>query len=372
VPPTIDTSGPSVALVHDYLTQRGGAERVVLSLTRAFPGAPLYTSLYAEDETFPAFAHLDVRTLPLNRVAPLRRHHRAALPLLAPAFSALHVAADVVVCSSSGWGHGARAGGRKVVYCHTPARWLYQPERYLRGRSRALRVLAGLPRPALVRWDTAAAASADRYVANSSAVAGRIAEVYGIEAEVLPPPASLEPDGPRRAAEGLGDGFALCVSRLLPYKNVDAVVGAFARRRDDRLVVVGSGPEAAALRRIATPNVTFLEQVQDDQLRWLYSRCRLLVAVSHEDYGLTPIEAASFGKPVVALAWGGFLDTVDPGLSGLLIRTTAPAEIAAAIADADEHAWDREALVRHAARFSESRFAARIGEIVAEVGRGAG
>jgi glycosyltransferase involved in cell wall biosynthesis len=371
VPPTTATSSPSVALVHDYLTQRGGAERVVLSLSRAFPGAPLYTSLYDEEETFPAFADLDVRTLPLNRVAPLRRHHRAALPFLAPAFSSLRVDADVVVCSSSGWGHGARTGGRKVVYCHTPARWLYQPERYLRGRPGPMRVAARLPRPALVRWDRAAAASADRYLANSSEVAGRIAEIYGIEAEVLPPPASLEPDGPSRAVDAVDDGFVLCVSRLLPYKNVDAVVAAFARRREDQLVVVGSGPDAAALRRIATPNVTFLDQVGDDQLRWLYARCRLLVATAHEDYGLTPIEAARFGKPVVALAWGGYLDTVEPGLSGLLIRTTAPGEIAAAIADADAQAWDREGLVRHAERFSEESFAARIGEIVAEVGRGA-
>ena len=123
---------PSIALVHDYLTQRGGAERVALSLTRAFPGAPLHTSLYEPAATFPAFAAVDVRPLPLNRLGPLRRNHRLALPLLAPAFSRLRVDADVVICSSSGWAHGARVTGRKIVYCHTPARWLYQPGRYLR------------------------------------------------------------------------------------------------------------------------------------------------------------------------------------------------------------------------------------------------
>src|SRR5581483_232758 len=103
---------------------RGGAERVVLSLAHAFPGAPLYTSLYEPAGTFPAFADLDVRTMRLNRLAMLRRDHRLALPLLAPAFSQLRVEADVTVCSSSGWAHGARTSGRKVVYCHTPARWL--------------------------------------------------------------------------------------------------------------------------------------------------------------------------------------------------------------------------------------------------------
>ena len=140
-----------VRLVHDYLTQRGGAERVVLSLARAFPGAPLHTSLYEPATTFPSSARVDVRPTPLNRLAPLRRDHRLALPLLAPAFSRLRIDADVVVCSSSGWAHGARVTGRKIVYCHTPARWLYQADRYLRGRGAGARLVAGALRAPLVR-----------------------------------------------------------------------------------------------------------------------------------------------------------------------------------------------------------------------------
>src|SRR5204863_10027435 len=179
------------AIAHDYLTQRGGAERVVLSLVHAFPHARVYTSLYDPAGTFPEFSDVDVRTSPLNLLRPLRRRHRLALPLLAPAFSRLRIDADVVVCSSSGWAHGARVEGRKIVYCHTPARWLYQPERYLRGRAVGFRGVAAVLRPQLVRWDKAAAASADLYLANSSAVAARIADIYGLEAEVLPPPPAL-------------------------------------------------------------------------------------------------------------------------------------------------------------------------------------
>ncbi len=242
----------SVALVHDYLTQRGGAERVVLALTRAFPDAPLHTSLYEPATTFPEFAAVDIRPLPLNRLAPLRERHRLALPLLAPAFSRLRLDEDVVVCSSSGWAHGAHAAGRKIVYCHTPARWLYQPERYLRGRGLALRGTASVLRPALERWDRRAAASADRYLANSSAVA------YGLEAEVLPPPPALEPAGPTEPAAGLQPGFVLCVSRLLPYKNLDAIVHAFARLPDEQLVLVGTGPQETALRELASSNITLL------------------------------------------------------------------------------------------------------------------
>ena len=120
-----------VALVHDYLTQRGGAERVVLAMRRAFPSAPLYTSLYDPQGTFPEFQDAEVRTSSLNRIPGLRQHHRAALPLLAPTFSRFRIDAGVALCSSSGWAHGARVTGRKVVYCHTPARWLYQSDRYL-------------------------------------------------------------------------------------------------------------------------------------------------------------------------------------------------------------------------------------------------
>ncbi len=357
---------PSLSLVHDYLTQRGGAERVVLSLTQAFPNAPLYTSLYEPVDTFPNFRDVDVRPLPLNRLSSLRRHYRATLPLLAPAFSALRVDADVVVCSSSGWAHGVRTRGRKIVYCHTPARWLYQPERYLRGRGAAIRATAAVLRPALVRWDRRAAASADRYLANSSSVARRIADAYGVQAEVLPPPPALTPEGPATPVSGLEPGFGLCVSRLLPYKNVDTVLRAFAALPDERVVVVGGGPDEAALRALAPPNATLLGAVGDDELRWLYSECAYLAAASHEDFGLTPLEAATFGKPSVALRWGGFLDTVHEGVTGLFFETPTPEALADAVRQLAQERPDREAIRAHAAGFSEARFVERIRAIVAE------
>ena len=122
-----------VAIVHDYLTQRGGAERVVLSMLKAFPGAPLYVSVYEPDSTFPEFREVDVRTAGIDRVGLIRRNHRLGLPLYAPTFSRMTVPADVAICSSSGWAHGVRTTGRKIVYCHLEARWLYQTGRYLGG-----------------------------------------------------------------------------------------------------------------------------------------------------------------------------------------------------------------------------------------------
>jgi glycosyltransferase involved in cell wall biosynthesis len=350
----------SVALVHDYLTQRGGAERVALSLCRAFPAVPLYASLYEPATTFPDFAGVEVRTLPLNRSAMLRRNHRLALPLLAPAFSRLHVAAEVVVCSSSGWAHGAQVEGRKIVYCHTPARWLYQSDLYMRGHGRAQQAVAAALRPPLLRWDRAAAASASRYLANSSAVADRIRRVYGLEAEVVAPPPAVTPDGPVEPVGGVEPGFVLCVSRLLPYKNVDSVVRAFSRLSDERLVVAGGGPEEAFLRALATPNVTLLGGVTDAQLRWLYRESSALVAASHEDFGLTPLEAATFGKPSSVLRWGGFLDTVVEGETGIFFDSPTPDSVAESVRELRGAGWRADAIREHASRFSEARFVLRI------------
>ena len=141
------TGRPPVALVHDYLTQRGGGERVVLTLADGYPGATIHTSLYDPQGTFPGFAGHDVATLPLDRVRLLRDHHRLALPFLAPAFSRLVVDADVTICSSSGWAHGAQVTGSKIVYCHNPARWLYQRDLYLAGSSPPVGHRAGRPVP---------------------------------------------------------------------------------------------------------------------------------------------------------------------------------------------------------------------------------
>jgi glycosyltransferase involved in cell wall biosynthesis len=357
---------PRIALAHDYLTQRGGAERVVLALTRAFPEAPLYTSFYEPSATFAEFGGVDVHTLLLNAIAPLRQNHRLAFPLLAPAFSRLTIDADVTVCSSSGWAHGAHVTGRKIVYCHAPARWLYQSNRYLGDASLLARVaLAAMRRP-LLHWDRKAARSADRYLANSTWIARAIAETYGIEAEVLHPPTTIDVAGAQQPFESIEPGYVLCVSRLLPYKNVDAAVAAFETLTNQRLVVVGDGPDETRLRRIAGTNVAFAGSVADAQLRWLYANAKCLVTASYEDFGLTPLEAAAFGKPTAALRFGGFLDTVADGETGILFDRPEPDNVARALTIMLARTWDDQRLREHAASFSEERFGRRLREITAE------
>ena len=359
---------PRVAIAHDYLTQRGGAERVVLAMSRAFPEAPIYTTFFEPAATFPEFADLDVRSSPLNRVAALRADHRRALLALPLASSAINIDADVVLASSSGWSHGFRTSRKKLVYCYSPARWLYQTDAYLGGttsqfRTRALQATS----PFLRAWDRRAASSADRYLAISSAVKDRVLAAYGIESEVLPAPHSLHPDLPRETVPGVVGDFYLCVSRLLPYKNVDKIIDAIGTSPSRQLVVVGAGPEEARLARTLPRNVMMLKHLSDAQMRWLYSRCRAVVAASYEDFGLTPIEAAVFGKPSAVLRWGGFLDTVSENQSGVFFDEPTAVDVSEALDRLESMSWDADAISAVAERFSEARFAEALRKAVDEM-----
>lgn len=360
---------PRVALVHDYLTQRGGAERVVVSLVRAFPGAPVFTSVYEPDRTFSELRSADIRTARVNRVRLLRVHHRSLFPVLASTFGHMNVDAAVTVASSSGWAHGVKTSGRKIVYCYTPARWLYQGERYLRHRGIPSRVAVAVGGAALRRWDRRAALSADRYVVVSRAIRDRVRSLYGIDAEVLPPPHTVPTNAPRIALRGIEPGFLLSVARLLPYKNVDAVVEAMRALPAHRLVVVGCGPEEQRLRRAAPTNVTFVGAVSDEELRWLYAESCGVVAAGYEDFGLTVVEAFAFGRPVAALRWGGYLETVRDGETGVFFDDPTPSQIGAAVRRMVADRWDCDTLLSSAAGFGESTFRHRLRSIVADEAR---
>ena len=345
-------------------------------MARAFPGAPVYTALYNPGTTFPEITALDVRVSALNRVAPLRRNHRLALPLLAPALSRMVVDADVLLASSSGWAHGISCTGRKVVYCHAPARWLYQQDRYVGEgramersqrvrRAAALAALGALGDP-LRAWDRRAAASADRYLVNSTITQRAVREVYGIEAEVVAPPPALLPAGDEVAVAGVAAAYVLCVARLLPYKNVDIVIDAVRRTGAVHLVVVGDGPDRARLEELAggDSRIHLVGRVTDAELRWLYRNCWALVAASFEDYGLSPLEAATFGRPTLALRDGGFLDTVDEGTTGIFFDEPTSASVAGALDALPTRAWDEPRIRGHADRFDADHFVRRLRAVV--------
>jgi glycosyltransferase involved in cell wall biosynthesis len=370
--------GPKVAIAHDYLTQLGGAEKMVLSMSRAFPNAPIYTLLYDPATTYPEFAERDIRVSAANKLGALRKHHRLGLPIWPLFAQSMFVDADIVLTSTSGWAHGFRTRGHKLIYCYSPARWLYLPDKYL-GEDASVVKRAGLAvaSPYLKAWDRRMARSAHKYLAISTLIKGRIADAYGIESDVVFGPAETanlaEPRGVP-ALQGTGaenGGFYLCVSRLLPYKNVDVVIRAFADT-DRRLVVVGRGPEAERLRGIKTPNVQMLSDLTEGQMSWLYEHCRALIAASYEDFGLTPIEAGLRGRPTVALRFGGFLDTVDEGVSGIYFDEPEPMAISEALDRFEEMQFDSDKIQRHVEQFSEERFAERLYTVVDEMAGGRG
>ncbi len=370
------TTRPRIAIAHDYLTQRGGAERVVLALHRAFPDAPIYTTLYEPAGTYPEFADADIRPSWLNRIGLFRRHHRLALPLLAAAADSLKVDADVVLVSTSGWAHAFPTRGRRVVYCYSPARWLYLSDSYLgRPAHRSPTGLAMLAlRPALRAWDRRRARRAEAsgtYLAISTVVRERIQACYGFDATVVPAPHSFDASLPTEPVAELADwadaGYHLVVSRLLPYKNVDAVLAAFATLPDERLVVVGRGPEKARLEAMRPANARLLQGLSDGQMRWLYAHSQALIAPSFEDFGLTPLEAGVYGKPALTLRAGGFLDTIAPGVTGEFFDEPTPAAIAAAVRANAGRSWDADAIRAHGDAFTEARFAAALRRAIAEV-----
>jgi glycosyltransferase involved in cell wall biosynthesis len=355
--------GPRVAIAHDYLTQLGGAEKIVLSMSRAFPEAPIYTMLYDPETTYPEFAERDVRVSAANKFAPLRKHHRIGLPIYPLVAQSVFIDADVVLTSTSGWSHGFRTNGRKLIYCYSPARWLYLSDKYLGAESGLIKRSAlALTRPYLKAWDRRQALAADKYYAISTLIRGRIADTYGIDAEVMFAPVAMSQTfntEPIAEMDSSGEDFYLVVSRLLPYKNVDVIVRAFAGS-DRKLVVVGKGPDAERLREMKTPNVLMLSDLTDGQMAWLYKNCRALIAASYEDYGLTPIEAGVWGRPSVALRFGGFLDTIDEGVTGMYFDEPEPRAIADALDRFEAAAFDPDKIRRHVEQFTEDVFTEKL------------
>jgi glycosyltransferase involved in cell wall biosynthesis len=333
---------------------------VALELARAWPGARVYTSLYRPGSTFENFGDFDVRASLLNRV-PIDKRFRALAPLYPVAFRELGpIPADVVVSSSSGWAHGVRTaeGSLHIVYCHTPARWLYRRQEHL-GNALGPTLLRPFLGP-LRKWDQAAAQRADVYVANSMQVRRRIRSLYGRDAQVIYPPVNVERFFPRDRGERL-----LVISRLLPYKRVDLIVRA-ATRAGIGLDVVGVGPALEDLRAVAGPNVTFHGRVDDGAIVELLEGCRALCVAGTEDFGITPVEANAAGKPAVAFAAGGVLETMQDGVNGALFSQLTVESLLQAIARLDQIPTDPLALAAMAARFSARRFRERMRALVAD------
>jgi len=352
-----------VAFVHDYLTQYGGAERVLFEMHRLYPQAPVYTSLYDPLAFEGRFDGIEVRTSFLQGMPGAIRWFRELLPLYPRVFESLDLRDfDLVISSTTSFAKGVFVGPRTlhVSYINTPTRLLWYPQEYApRLVPRALRPVLAMFEPSLRRWDLEAAQRPHVLVANSCNVARRIREVYGRDSEVVHCPvdaAGFERDVP-------GGGYYLVMSRLLPYKRVDLAVEACSQIGAP-LVVAGSGPEEERLRARAASCVRFAGQV-DDEHRWeLIGGARALIVPGVEDFGLVALEAAAAGRPVVAFASGGSLETVVEGETGLFFYEPTAQALAHALQRLPAATWDRDRLREHARRFAPDVFRSRLAALI--------
>ena len=365
---------PSVALAHEWLVHRYGSEKTFEAMAETFPAADLYALTH--DRSAPlSFGGRPVATTFLDRLpAPVRDRRELLLPLMPLAWRyATRRRYDVVITSSHACVKGFRPGrsALHLCYCYTPMRYVW-----LDGvdQRRLLSAPEQAAARALRRWDRSATRWVDGFAAISSAVADRVRLVYGREARVIHPPVATDfftppPAGaPAAAGAGDGDGFALVVSRMVPYKRVDLAIRA-CRRVGMRLVVAGTGPEEAALRALARDigaDVSFAVSPDDEKLRDLYRRARVVLFLADEDFGIVTVEAQACGTPVVALARGGSLDTVEPGVTGVLVPDQSEAAVAKGLEEALATPFDGQRCRRHAERFSARRFRAEFGGWVRE------
>ena len=355
-----------VALVHDWLNQLGGAENVLEELVRFFPRAPVYTSMY-DRLAMPAFyQEWQIRTTFMQRLPGVSRHHQKYLAVYPAAFGSVDLSDfEVVLSNKSGFCHGVRTqrGLRKalhVCYCLTPTRFLWLFDHY-REREQLNAATSAVLQPLLAqlrRWDYAAAQRVDHFIAISSEIQRRIRTIYQRESVVIHPPVDTDYFRPAHA-QTPGDYF-LIVGRLIPYKRIDLAVEAFRTMPDKKLVIIGDGRDRAALAAQATPNVSFLGRQPRERVRELVQGCRAFLFPGLEDFGIAPVEALSAGRPVIAFAGGGALDTVTPGETGEFFAEQNAASLRAVVVRFDGAMYDGAACRRQAERFSVAQFRARL------------
>jgi len=344
-----------LALVHDWLNQMGGAEDVLETLVELFPHAPVHTSMYWREGMPAAYRSWDLRTTWMDRLPGIYRHHQPYLPLYALAFSRLDLSGyDVVLSNKSGFCHGVQTGDAlHICYCLSPTRYVWNFDGYAaREALPAALKLALQPLIAtLRRWDWRAAQRVDHFVAISREVQQRIRRIYGRESTVIHPPV----DTARFRPSAAHDDYYLIVSRLVPYRRIDVAVRAF-NQLGLPLLIAGDGRDRPALEALAGPTVTFLGRVPDEELGDLFARCRAYVLPGIEDFGIAPVQAQAAGRPVIALAAGGALDTVAEGQTGVFFTEPTPESLVAAVRAFDPDQVNPEDCTRNAARFDSAVF----------------
>jgi glycosyltransferase involved in cell wall biosynthesis len=354
------------ALVHDWLNQMGGAEDVLENFVRLFPSAPVYTSLYWREKMPDQWHQWDIRTSFIDRLPGARRNQQLYFPFYPLAFEQFDFGDyDLVVSNKSGFCHGIVTGPETlhICYCLTPTRYVWRYHQYAEQENfgRVARAVVPFFLKSLRQWDRLAADRVDHFIAISENIRQRIAKVYRRDSTIIYPPV----DTSRFAPSGKVEDYYLIVGRLVPYRRIDILIEAFNKLQRP-LLIAGDGRDRARLEEMAADNIEFLGYVPDADLPDLMSRCRAFMWPGEEDFGITPIQAMASGRPVIAYAAGGTLETVIPGHTGMLFHRQTAEEIIKAVESYDTDSVNVQEICAFAGQFDTELFKRKILRFIEE------
>ncbi len=353
-----------VALVHDYLNQYGGAERVLESFCEIWPEAPIFTLIYDEARTGGAFKNRKIRTSFLQKAPFVKSHHRPFLMLMPIAIEQFDLSKyDLVISDSASFAKGVitRPKTLHVCYCHTPTRYVWDDSH---------KYIEEFNYPAIVKkiippflnylrlWDEAASSRPDKYLANSHFVASRIKKYYQQEAEVIHPPVKTD-----FFFIGQPMGYFLMVARFLPYKKIDLAIRAF-NELGWPLKIIGDGPDKKRLKKIANANIEFVGLASDTKLRDYYAHCRAFVFPQEEDFGITLVEAMAAGRPVIAYRGGGALEIVKENETGVFFNEQTVDSLVEALKKFQAENFNSALIRQHALQFDKEVFKNKINNFI--------
>lgn len=359
-----------IALVHDYLVQYGGAERVLEMLVEIFPEAPIYTLLYDEEKMNGAFKGKSIKTSFLQKIPFAKKHHRLFLALMPLAVERFDLSGfDLIISDSSSYAKGVikPANSIHICYCHTPMRYAWDyTDKYIKESSypKMVKIFLPLVINFVKKWDFKAAQRPDWYIANSHFIADKIKKYYGRDAEVIYPPVEITHNS-QQTTSNKKESYYLIVSRLMPYKRIDLAIEAF-NDLGLRLKIVGDGPDKERLQKTIKGNIDFVGTKRDGELVDFYENCKAFIMPQEEDFGIAAVEAQMYGKPVIAFRSGGACESVIENKTGVFFNKQNKDSLIAAIKKFEGLKFNADEIKSHAQKFSKDEFKRKIKNFVEE------
>ncbi len=354
-----------IAIVHDWLTNMGGAEQVIINLKKCFKDAPIYTTFYTPDNLSDELKNIEVHTSSLQKKNKKVINHQKYFPLMPMAFEEFDLNDyDVVISSSTSCAKGVitKPGSVHICYCNTPMRYAWEKrDEYTKGMGKFKKKLVNILLHYMRIWDVASSNRVDIFIANSNAVKQRIQKHYKRDSIVIHPPVRCQFFN---ISDTDGD-YYLVTSRLVGYKRFDLAVEA-CRDLNRKLIVIGDGAEKENLEKLAkgNENIKFLGRVSDEEVKKYMGECKALLFPGEEDFGIVPVEAQACGRPVIAYGKGGALDTVVDGKTGVFFHEQTVESVKEAILKFETMTFDKQEIRNHAMQFDEEEFRKKIMEVV--------